>query len=177
MQFEDEPIAGENLPILPGHVSPGRLERIENRRGINIFVDYAHTGDALEKVLQALRESVRGRLIVVFGCGGDRDRGKRAEMGRAAANGADIVVVTSDNPRTEDPNTILSDIVKGIPDSISMHVEPDRRRAIRTALGLAEKGDTVLVAGKGHETVQVVGSRSLAFDDREEVRRALSDGC
>lgn len=144
----------------------GRMEGFDSQRGYRIVVDYAHTPDALENVLAAAREFTRGRLIVVFGCGGDRDRGKRPEMGRIAASLADIVVVTSDNPRREDPQTIVTEIVKGIASSKNVEMIVDRREAIHRALDAAREGDTVVIAGKGHETYQEVGTERFPFDDR-----------
>jgi UDP-N-acetylmuramoyl-L-alanyl-D-glutamate--2,6-diaminopimelate ligase len=148
---------------------PGRMERIAEL-GIDAIVDYAHTPDALENVLRAARESTRGRVIVVFGCGGDRDPGKRAPMGEIAARLADRAIVTSDNPRSEDPAAIARAIAAGGPGEIVL----DRRGAIRAAIAAAAAGDTVVVAGKGHETYQIVGDRVLPFDDREEVRAAFA---
>jgi UDP-N-acetylmuramoyl-L-alanyl-D-glutamate--2,6-diaminopimelate ligase len=153
---------------------PGRLEQIAGP-GFTVVVDYAHTPDALARALAVLRPLVSGRLITVFGCGGDRDRGKRPLMGEAAAHGSDVVVLTSDNPRTEDPLRILAEIEEGVRRAgVGEHVvEPDRRAAIAVALGLARPGDLVLVAGKGHEDYQIVGTERRHLDDREEVRRAL----
>jgi UDP-N-acetylmuramoyl-L-alanyl-D-glutamate--2,6-diaminopimelate ligase len=148
---------------------PGRMERI-GAFGIDAIVDYAHTPDALANVLRAARETTRGRLIVVFGCGGDRDAGKRVEMGRIAASAADAVIVTSDNPRGEDPAAIAAAVVEGIVAEVIL----DRRTAIRSAINDARAGDTVVVAGKGHETYQIVGGTRLPFDDRDEVRSAFS---
>jgi UDP-N-acetylmuramoyl-L-alanyl-D-glutamate--2,6-diaminopimelate ligase len=147
---------------------PGRMERIA-AFGIDAIVDYAHTPDALANVLRAARETTRGNLIVVFGCGGDRDPGKRAEMGRIAADAADRVIVTSDNPRGEDPLAIAHAVAGDIDADVIL----DRRTAIRRAIGEALAGDTVIVAGKGHETYQIVGERQLPFDDRDEVRDAF----
>jgi len=149
---------------------PGRMERIA-ALGIDAIVDYAHTPDALENVLRTARESARGKVIVVFGCGGDRDPGKRAQMGAIAARLADRVIVTSDNPRSEDPLAIARAIVNGT----SADIVLDRRTAIREAIGAAVTGDTVIVAGKGHETYQIVGERRQVFDDREEVRAAFAE--
>ena len=149
---------------------PGRMERI-GAFGIDAIVDYAHTPDALENVLNAARETTRGNLIVVFGCGGDRDPGKRTEMGEIAARIADRVIVTSDNPRSEDPLTIARSIANGYERT---DIELDRRHAIRRAIDEAKAGDTVVVAGKGHETYQIVGDQSRPFDDRDEVRIAFS---
>jgi UDP-N-acetylmuramoyl-L-alanyl-D-glutamate--2,6-diaminopimelate ligase len=148
---------------------PGRMERIGSS-GIEAIVDYAHTPDALANVLRAARETTRGKLIVVFGCGGDRDAGKRPEMGRIAADTADRVIVTSDNPRSEDPAAIARSIATGIDADVIL----DRRTAIRTAIAEARSGDTVVVAGKGHEPYQIVGATTLPFDDRDEVRSAFA---
>jgi UDP-N-acetylmuramoyl-L-alanyl-D-glutamate--2,6-diaminopimelate ligase len=154
---------------------PGRLEPVECGQGFRVLVDYAHTPDALEQVLDLLRPLTRGRLIVVFGCGGDRDRSKRPLMGRAVAAAADRLFVTSDNPRGEDPQAILDEVFAGIAPSDRARAvcEPDRREAIRQACVAARPGDVLLVAGKGHETTQVVGDRVLPFDDREVAREVL----
>ncbi len=152
---------------------PGRMESFE-AAGVGVVVDYAHTPDALAAVLMAVRETSRGSVIAVFGCGGDRDRGKRAEMGRIATALADRTIVTSDNPRGEEPAAIVDEILAGIDDRSSVSVELDRRAAIRKAVDEARPGDTVVVAGKGHETYQIVGERVLHFDDRDEVRGALA---
>ena len=149
---------------------PGRMERF-GAFGIHAIVDYAHTPDALENVLRAARETTKGSLIVVFGCGGDRDPGKRVNMGEIAARLADRVIVTSDNPRSEDPMAIALAIANGF---ARTEIELDRRRAIRRAIDEAQAGDTVVVAGKGHEPYQIVGSETRAFDDRDEVRIAFS---
>jgi UDP-N-acetylmuramoyl-L-alanyl-D-glutamate--2,6-diaminopimelate ligase len=149
---------------------PGRMERI-GAFGIDAIVDYAHTPDALENVLNAARETTRGDLIVVFGCGGDRDPGKRTQMGEIAARIADRVIVTSDNPRSEDPLTIARTVANGYERT---DIELDRRDAIRRAIDEAKAGDTVVVAGKGHETYQIVGDQTRPFDDRDEVRIAFS---
>ena len=148
---------------------PGRMERI-GAFGIDAIVDYAHTPDALANVLRAARETTRGRLIVVFGCGGDRDAGKRVQMGRIAAEAADAVIVTSDNPRSENPAAIAAAVAEGIVAEVIL----DRRTAIRRAINDARAGDTVVVAGKGHETYQIIGEERLPFDDRDEVRSAFS---
>ncbi len=149
---------------------PGRLEEIKGGQGFRVFVDYAHTDDALENVLQALRPLTRGRLIVVFGCGGNRDRSKRAAMGAVAARAADMAVVTTDNPRKENPEVIIRDIVSGFPGRQSPRVAVDRREAIRAAISAAASGDVVLIAGKGHETFQEFEHTVIPFDDREEAR-------
>ena len=147
----------------------GRLERVSVPGPATVFVDYAHTDDALTNVLGTLREMTRGKLIVVFGCGGDRDRLKRPLMGKACAALADRLVITSDNPRTEAPMAIIDEILAGIPEGTSYVVEPDRRAAIRLALASAGAGDVVLVAGKGHEPFQELAGRTVPFDDRQVV--------
>jgi UDP-N-acetylmuramoyl-L-alanyl-D-glutamate--2,6-diaminopimelate ligase len=141
----------------------GRLERaVISRSGVPIYIDYAHTPDALEAAIAALRPHVEGRLITVFGAGGDRDQGKRPEMGRIAAALSDIVIVTDDNPRSENPARIRADVMAGSPGAIEV---PGRREAIAEAIRIASEGDIVLVAGKGHETGQIIGDKVLPFDD------------
>lgn len=159
---------------------PGRFEYIANERGFDVFVDYAHKPDALEKVLSTAREFTQDRIVLVFGCGGDRDPYKRPLMGEVAGRLADVVVVTSDNPRSEDPRSILQSIVAGLEREMQVFdgargflVEEDRRAAIRRALEMARVGDVVIVAGKGHENYQIVGTERRVFDDREEVRAVL----
>ena len=178
---------------------PGRLERVENERGFYVFVDYAHTPDALERALLALtsvldeegraRSEEGEKVMTVFGCGGDRDRTKRPLMGEAAARLSDLVVLTSDNPRTEDPLAILDEVEKGVREAglekwtpgepggwrrgKGYLKIPDRREAIRTALRLSRPADVVLIAGKGHEDYQIVGKEKFPFDDRVEVKKAL----
>jgi UDP-N-acetylmuramoyl-L-alanyl-D-glutamate--2,6-diaminopimelate ligase len=154
--------------------APGRLERVEDPRDVAVFVDYAHTPDALAKALEALRPITPGRLFVVFGCGGDRDKAKRPLMGQAAASRADVCVVTSDNPRTEEPRTIVDMILPGVAAAKETIVEVDRRIAIGIALARAKAGDTVLIAGKGHEDYQILGTTKIHFDDREEARAAIA---
>jgi UDP-N-acetylmuramoyl-L-alanyl-D-glutamate--2,6-diaminopimelate ligase len=168
-------------------VVPGRLECIPSKEPFSVFVDYAHTPDALHRVLMALRPLTEGRLIAVFGCGGDRDPSKRSIMGKAVGKEADVAIVTSDNPRTEDPNSILEMIIRGIDVSgmgkVSLEqigdisrgyaVEVDRRVAIGVAIRSARPGDTVLIAGKGHEDYQILGTEKIHFDDREEARGVL----
>ncbi len=202
--------AGFSLGLEPGAISsgiarlasvPGRLERIENRRGFSVLVDYAHTPDALERALRVLQPLARGKLITVFGCGGDRDRGKRPLMGEIAARLSDLTVLTSDNPRTEEPLKILEQIEVGVRKTAltkfqisdlrsqisnskfkiqnskferGYFVEPDRRAAIRLSSRLARPGDLVLIAGKGHEDYQILGSKRIHFDDREVVREELA---
>jgi UDP-N-acetylmuramoyl-L-alanyl-D-glutamate--2,6-diaminopimelate ligase len=138
-----------------------------------VLVDYAHTPDGLENALAASRPFASGRLICVFGCGGDRDRSKRPQMGAIAARLADQVVVTSDNPRTENPNQILEDVVAGIPTGTNLTVEADRATAIAAAIAGAQPDDLVLIAGKGHEDYQILGTTKIHFDDREEAEKAL----
>ncbi len=147
---------------------PGRMERISDAPAV-VLRDYSHTPDSLERALDTLRPLTTGRLIVVFGCGGDRDPGKRPMMGRIAAERSDLAIVTSDNPRTEDPEQILNEIVAGM-GNVPRRQMVDRREAIREALAVARPGDTVLLAGKGHETYQVIGTDKLPFDEREIVR-------
>lgn len=154
---------------------PGRLERVKAAQdgGISVFVDYAHTPDALEKTIASVNAITEGRSFVVFGCGGDRDAGKRSIMGKAALN-ADHVVITSDNPRHEDPLAIIEDIVPGIRSNpAKVEIEPDRRRAIALALSQAKPGDSVLIAGKGHEDYQLIGDEVLHFDDVEVAQEEL----
>ena len=145
----------------------GRLERVATRSAADVFVDYAHTDDALANVLSTVREFTKGKVWAVFGAGGDRDRAKRPLMGAAAAAHADRLVVTSDNPRSEEPQSIIGQIVAGIPAGTDFVTEPDRAKAIHYALSLAEAGDTVVVCGKGHETTQTIGDMVIHFDDRE----------
>jgi UDP-N-acetylmuramoyl-L-alanyl-D-glutamate--2,6-diaminopimelate ligase len=164
----------EALPHFPG--VPGRMERvqIQPEQDVSVIVDYAHTPDSLENLLKAARPFIPGKMICVFGCGGDRDRTKRPKMGKIAAELADVAVVTSDNPRTEDPNRILQDILEGVPSSVEPIVICDRATAIRTAILEAKPGDGVLIAGKGHEDYQILGTEKIHFDDREQAREALS---
>lgn len=161
---------------------PGRLERVENTQGMNVLVDYAHKPDALEKVLKTL-VGVKGsdRLFTVFGCGGDRDRTKRPVMGKIAVTHSNHVIVTSDNPRTENPEAIIREILVGTQGAANFSVEPDRKKAIRAAIGMARPGDIVLIAGKGHEDYQIIadpaapgGTRKIHFDDREVAAEAIA---
>lgn len=165
------PTMAESLAAM--EAVPGRLEPVANRRGLALFVDYAHTEDALRNVLQTLREITRGRLLVVFGCGGDRDRGKRPRMGAAAEELADYAVLTSDNPRRENPADILAGIAAGFRQAGRHEIVPDREKAIARALELAAAGDTLVVAGKGHETYQEFADTVVPFDDREVLQRKL----
>jgi UDP-N-acetylmuramoyl-L-alanyl-D-glutamate--2,6-diaminopimelate ligase len=170
---------------------PGRLEPVQNKRSLSLVVDYSHTPDALLKAMQALRPHAEGRLITVFGCGGDRDRGKRFDMGLLAGEHSDVVFITSDNPRTEDPLSIVKEIETGTKKTglkrmewpVSQNhirggyfLEVDRREAIRKAVSLADQKDIVLIAGKGHEDYQIVGKEKRHFDDREEAARAAAEG-
>ncbi|MBP1641894.1 MAG: UDP-N-acetylmuramoyl-L-alanyl-D-glutamate--2,6-diaminopimelate ligase [Acidobacteria bacterium] len=157
---------------------PGRMEPVEVGQSFPVVVDYAHTDAALEAAIRALREISGRRVVVVFGCGGDRDPGKRPLMGRVAGSLADLPIVTSDNPRTEDPLAIIAAVEQGLRASGNRHyrVVPDRREAIRRALAVAAQGGyAVLVAGKGHEREQIVGTARLPFSDRDEIERALAD--
>ncbi len=151
---------------------PGRLEKINFGGKFSVFVDYAHTDDALKNVITSLRQVSPGRIIVVFGCGGDRDRGKRPKMGRVVTELADYAIITSDNPRSEEPLDIIDEIIKGI-DKDNHIIIPDRRLAIRESLAVAGVGDMVLVAGKGHEDYQIVKDEVFEFDDRKVVRECL----
>jgi UDP-N-acetylmuramoyl-L-alanyl-D-glutamate--2,6-diaminopimelate ligase len=160
----------EALQALEG--APGRLERIGDVRGATVFVDYAHKPDALEKAIGALRPFVRGRLVVVFGCGGDRDPGKRPIMGEIAARSADVAIVTDDNPRSENPAAIRAQILAAAPSAIEIG---DRAAAIRAGVAMLRDGDALLIAGKGHETGQIVGDKTLPFSDADEARAALRD--
>ncbi len=160
----------EALQALQG--APGRLERIGDIRGASVFVDYAHKPDALEKAIAALRPFVRGRLILVFGCGGDRDPGKRPIMGEIAARLSDVAIVTDDNPRSENPASIRKQILATAPSALEIG---DRAAAIRAGVTMLRDGDALLIAGKGHETGQIVGSKTLPFSDADEARAALEE--
>jgi len=180
------PVEAVSAGLSASRGAPGRLERIDGR-GVSAFVDYAHTPDSLSAACAAIRALSPRRLLLVFGCGGDRDRGKRPLMGGAAGLAADLVVVTSDNPRTEAPGAIIDEIVPGVAGAglsrlsraqvlegqRGFTVEEDRRTAIALALSAARPGDAVLIAGKGHEDYQIVGAEKRPFDDREEARRGL----
>jgi UDP-N-acetylmuramoyl-L-alanyl-D-glutamate--2,6-diaminopimelate ligase len=162
----------QGLPSFAG--VPGRMERVTSPEDeITVLVDYAHTPDGLKSLLEAARPFIPGRLICIFGCGGDRDRTKRPKMGAITAELADVLVVTSDNPRTEDPERILADVITGISTSKPVLVQVDRRLAIEEAILQAKPGDGVVIAGKGHEDYQILGTTKYPFDDREESRKAL----
>ncbi len=155
---------------------PGRFETVDAGQLFNVVVDYAHTPDGLENILHTARDITENRIITVFGCGGDRDRTKRPIMGRIAAKLSDMVITTSDNPRTEDPEAILTEIEAGVAETIGKKVHEkvtDRREAIYLAISLAQAGDTVIIAGKGHEDYQIIGTEKIHFDDREVAREAL----
>ncbi|MBU6300954.1 MAG: UDP-N-acetylmuramoyl-L-alanyl-D-glutamate--2,6-diaminopimelate ligase [Verrucomicrobia bacterium] len=170
---------GLNLREAVAHLAeapqvPGRMEDVGEKMPFRVFVDYAHTPDALEKACATLRELKPGRLITVFGCGGDRDRTKRPLMAETASRSSDLVILTSDNPRTEDPERILDDAAAGLRGGPAERIT-DRREAIRRAIGLAQPRDIVLIAGKGHETYQQIGETKFDFDDRQEARFAIRD--
>jgi UDP-N-acetylmuramoyl-L-alanyl-D-glutamate--2,6-diaminopimelate ligase len=155
--------------------APGRLQAVRIGQPFAVLVDYAHTDDAMENVLSALRPLARGSLRILFGCGGDRDRTKRPRMARTAIGIADAIYITSDNPRTEDPGAIIKEIVAGIPQNNRkpIIVEPDRRRAIEKIIADAKPNDIVLLAGKGHENYQILGRTKHHFDDVEEATKAI----
>ena len=190
--------AGMALNISPASVSqaiasfenvPGRLERIFNESGRHVFIDYAHTPDALENVLSTLKAVIPGRLICVFGCGGDRDKAKRSQMGIIAGELSDFVVITSDNPRTEDPDAIIEEIRNGVltaslkesrPSELENGflgkgyvIEPDREKAINLGIKISKPDDTLLIAGKGHEDYQIIGTKTIPFDDKKKATAAL----
>ena len=186
----DLPLSAIRQGIENHSTIPGRMERVENGAGVTCLVDYAHTGDALENVLATLKELAAGRIITLFGCGGDRDNGKRPIMGRIAAAMSDLCIVTSDNPRTEDPAAILLQVRAGITPLALREYLPEeltggftekgftllenRREAIRLAVSLARPGDILLLAGKGHEDYQIIGTVKHHFDDREEAAAAFA---
>lgn len=155
----------------------GRIEVVPTGTDYTVIIDYAHSPDGLENILSSLREIARGRIICVFGCGGDRDRTKRPKMGAVVARLADVAVVTSDNPRSEDPDQIVQDVLEGMKDAaIPVHIEVNRTQAIRLAMHLAKKDDFVLLAGKGHETYQILKSGKIHYDEREIVAQILQEG-
>lgn len=164
------------LAEIPG--IPGRLERVAGSEGFDVFVDYAHTPDAIENVLSAARKMKPNRILTLFGCGGDRDRTKRPLMAKAACQDSDIVILTSDNPRSEDPEAILNDIRKGVPKNLNSQSPQvleviDRREAIEKLISIAEPGDVLFVLGKGHEDYQIIGDRKIPFDDRLVIQECL----
>jgi UDP-N-acetylmuramoyl-L-alanyl-D-glutamate--2,6-diaminopimelate ligase len=168
LDLDDEAIAA-GIGAVTG--VPGRFEAVDEGQSFAVIVDYAHTPDSLDVVLQAARDLGPGRLITVFGAGGDRDRGKRPLMGRIARDRADLAIVTSDNPRSEDPLAIIQDVLQGV--GMDVEIDPDRLSAIRRAIAIAEPGDVVVIAGKGHEQGQDIGGVVQPFDDREVARKAL----
>ena len=165
----------ENVGLIPG-----RMEVIKNKDSPFIIVDYAHSPDALLRVLRSIGSIFKKRPITVFGCGGDRDKGKRKEMGKIAAEHSNFVIITSDNPRSEDPFAIMSQIEEGIKQAekkTGYMLEADRRKAIKEAINMAKKDDVILVAGKGHENYQIIGNKKIPFDDRKVIRELLDDQC
>jgi UDP-N-acetylmuramoyl-L-alanyl-D-glutamate--2,6-diaminopimelate ligase len=169
---------------------PGRMEKVDEGQPFGVLVDYAHTEDAIVRLLESVREIAAKRIITVFGCGGDRDRTKRRAMGAAAITGSDVVIITSDNPRTEDPLSIIRDIEQGLmergvkvssqeaakqvaPGKKPYSIIPDRHDAVAVAVGLARPGDMVVLAGKGHEDYQIIGEKKMHFDDREVAREEI----
>jgi UDP-N-acetylmuramoyl-L-alanyl-D-glutamate--2,6-diaminopimelate ligase len=156
---------------------PGRFEAVRAGQPFSVVVDYSHTPDSLQNALCAARAVTRGRVLVVFGCGGDRDRGKRPLMGGIGARLADLAFITSDNPRSEEPLAIIDEIVAGVPSERlrAVTLEPDRRAAIRLALDAAHAEDTVVIAGKGHEQGQIIGDRRIPFDDRRVAEELLAE--
>lgn len=151
----------------------GRFEKVENNKNINVVVDYAHTPDALENVIKTAKEFTKGKVITVFGCGGDRDKTKRPMMGNISTNLSDFTIITSDNPRTENPNDIIYDILNGVKED-NYKVVIDRKEAIKEAINLASSDDLVLIAGKGHETYQIIGKETIHFDDKEVAKEIIN---
>jgi UDP-N-acetylmuramyl-tripeptide synthetase len=166
-------IVAEGIEKIKG--VPGRFERLPGKGGINVIVDYAHTADSLENIISSVREFTEGKVITVFGCGGERDRQKRPEMGKVAGSLSDIVVITSDNPRGEVPMDIINEIIPGVKGTDTVYmVEEDRRKAIETAIGTARPGDAVIIAGKGHEPyMEFENRRRIPFSDTDEARKVL----
>ena len=168
IDLEDIKTALANISV------PGRMQPIENNFGVNILVDYAHNAAALESVLNTLKEYTTGRIITVFGCGGNRSRTRRFEMGEVSGNLSDYTVITSDNPRNEEPDAIIADIITGISKTEGKYeIEPDRSKAIKLSINMAKEGDTVLIAGKGHEDYQIFADKTIHFDDCEHARNAV----
>ena len=168
--IEDVKTALETISV------PGRMQPVENNFGVNILVDYAHNAAALESVLNTLKEYTNGKIITVFGCGGNRSRTRRFEMGEVSGNLSDYTVITSDNPRNEEPEAIIEDIVTGISKTEGKYeIEPDRSKAIRLSVGMAKEGDTVLIAGKGHEDYQIFADRTIHFDDCQQALEAVKE--
>lgn len=172
-QGVSEPTALAALADLPG--VPGRMERIQEAQEFFVFVDFAYTDESLQRAYATVKNFKAGRVITVFGCGGDRDRTKRPLMGRTACSNSDLVFLTNDNPRTEDPQQIFADIQKGMEGFTNYTIEPDRRKAIFAAIEAAQKNDIVIIAGKGHEQTQKIGHEVLPFSDQQTVREALRE--
>ncbi|HSQ87688.1 UDP-N-acetylmuramoyl-L-alanyl-D-glutamate--2,6-diaminopimelate ligase, partial [Romboutsia sp.] len=167
-------IIKEKLENTPG--VKGRFENVKNDEGLTVIVDYAHTPDALENVLNTVQEFVIGKIITVFGCGGDRDKTKRPTMGKIAQQNSDISIITSDNPRTENPDLIIKDILEGIDENKENYIViEDRKKAIYKAIEMAEVGDVVMIAGKGHEDYQIIGTTKHHFDDKEIAYEAIEN--
>ena len=164
--------------ILKTTAAPGRFEQINSPKGWKAIIDYAHTPDALEKALTAIHEmfskNQKGKIITVFGCGGNRDRGKRPKMAQIASTLSDVTIITSDNPRNEEPENIINEVIRGIKTGNEFYSEVDRKKAIHLALDLARKNDVVLIAGKGHEDYQIIGNQKIHFNDREVVEEYIS---
>ena len=174
LPLNDLLVALNQFPGVPGRMQLINMDGFTVKDGYPlVIVDYAHTPDGLQNALIASRPLTKNKLICVFGCGGDRDKGKRAKMGEVASKFADYVVVTSDNPRSEDPNEIIKDIQTGITLDSKIFVEPERSIAIQFAIAKAKKNDIVLIAGKGHEDYQILKDKTIHFDDRELARKAL----
>ncbi|MBR2865482.1 MAG: UDP-N-acetylmuramoyl-L-alanyl-D-glutamate--2,6-diaminopimelate ligase [Elusimicrobiaceae bacterium] len=169
----DEKTALQALALVPG--VPGRMQRMDEGQDFFVFVDFAYTDEALQRAYKTIENFKTGRVISVFGCGGDRDRTKRPLMGRTACVNSDFVFLTNDNPRTEDPQQIFADIQKGMEGFANYEIEPDRRQAIFKAIAMAQKGDIVIIAGKGHEQTQKVGHRVLPFSDQSTAREAIKE--
>ena len=175
LPLNDLLVSLKKFPGVPGRMQLINMDGFKVKNGYpSVIVDYAHTPDGLQNALIASRSLTKNKLICVFGCGGNRDKGKRSKMGEIASKYADCVVVTSDNPRQEDPSEIIKDIQKGITLESEFFVEPERLKAIKRAIATAKKGDVVLIAGKGHEDYQILKDKTIHFDDREQARKALS---
>ncbi len=171
---------GFNIDIVKNGIEnligvPGRLEKLDYGQDFDVYIDFAHTHQALQIILNTLRETTTGRIILVFGCGGDRDRKKRPKMGHIAEKYSDIFWITSDNPRSEDPNKIIQEIQKGVSTEADFRVQPDRKIAIEEAVWEAKNGDVVVIAGKGHEQYQILKNTTISFDDREIVKQTLQN--
>lgn len=154
---------------------PGRIQPVENNRGLNVFIDYAHTPEALQMVIESVKKNIKGKVIVIFGCGGDRDKAKRALMGEIGSRRSDVCIITSDNPRTEDENEIIEDILSGIKDRDSVIVERNRQEAIKIGIKKAAKDDAVIIAGKGHEDYQIIGEIKHNFSDYKSAQKIMEE--